>query len=109
MTIYDEIQAAREAAHAKHGAQSIEGIVPKDSRWLSILVEEVGEVAHELTYDATGDLRKELIQVAAVAAAWVDAIDRDAAHRDVCGHLICPVCRDEFACCTHEWPKDVPR
>jgi NTP pyrophosphatase (non-canonical NTP hydrolase) len=46
-------------------------------------MEEVGEVAHELTYDAGAfahrhaNLRKELIQVAAMACAWVDAIDRD--------------------------------
>lgn len=76
---YDEIQATRDAAHAKHGENSIEGIDARDPRWLSILVEEVGEVAHELTYDATGDLRAELLQVAAVAAAWVDAIDLAAA------------------------------
>lgn len=72
--IYSEVQAARDAAHAKHGDNGI-GSLPGDSpRWLSILVEEVGEVAHELTYDSDGDLRKELIQVAAVATAWADAL-----------------------------------
>lgn len=45
---------------------------------LPILMEEVGEVANALTYDGPRDsaavLRDELIQVAAVAAAWADSI-----------------------------------
>jgi NTP pyrophosphatase (non-canonical NTP hydrolase) len=83
-----EVRAARRAAHAKHGENSIEALYGDDPRWLSILVEEVGEVAHEQTYDADhGDLapdqalRAELIDVLSVAHAWVDAIDRDAADR----------------------------
>lgn len=44
--------------------------------WLDILLEEVYEAAAE--EDST-KLRKELIQVAAVAVAWVEAIDRRAA------------------------------
>lgn len=75
-TVWQEVQAARAAAHAKHGANSIESVPGGDPRWLPILVEEVGEVAHEATYDATGDLRAELIDTLAVASAWVDAIDR---------------------------------
>ena len=57
---------------------------------LSVLVEEVGEVSHEVN-EAIGrqptnrkeaalrraDLRKELVQVAAVCVAWVEAIDRE--------------------------------
>lgn len=56
---------------------------------LAILVEEVGEVAQqvltqpgeELSNDTQGaleELRSELIQVAAVAVAWVEGIDRAA-------------------------------
>lgn len=51
---------------------------------LAILLEEVGEVAHELTeaMNATGfmeeadidKLRTELVQVAAVAVAWVESL-----------------------------------
>lgn len=42
----------------------------------SVLVEEVGEVARALNDNETpGELRTELIQVAAVAVAWVEAID----------------------------------
>lgn len=70
------INAAREAAHAKHGDQSIEAIPATDPRWLAVLVEEVGEVAHALTYDATGGpqaVAAELLDVLAVAGAWLDA------------------------------------
>jgi hypothetical protein len=49
---------------------------------LAILVEEVGEVARELC-DARADgrepgtnLRVELVQVAAVALAWIEGLDR---------------------------------
>lgn len=73
-----QVERARIAAHEKHGANSIEAIVPEDPRWLSILIEEVGEAAHELTYDSGGtlaSLRAELIDVITVATAWVAAID----------------------------------
>lgn len=76
--VYRAIQLAREAAHAKHGPDSIEGQPADSPKWLAILTEEVGEVAHELTYDAEGgDILHELIQVAAVASAWADAIMRE--------------------------------
>lgn len=41
--------------------------------WRDILLEEVAE---SLAEDNPGELREELIQVAAVAVAWVEAIDR---------------------------------
>jgi NTP pyrophosphatase (non-canonical NTP hydrolase) len=44
-----------------------------DGERLAVLVEEVGEVARAMN-DGKG-LREELIQVAAVAVAWVEAID----------------------------------
>lgn len=44
--------------------------------WRHILEEEVAEVFAE---SDAGKLRTELLQVAAVAAAWVEAIDRRAA------------------------------
>ena len=43
MRVFDEVKSARVAAHEKHGENSIEGIAGGDPRWLSILVEEVGE------------------------------------------------------------------
>lgn len=45
---------------------------------LAVLMEEVGEVAKEvLEYpaDTNYDLRKELVQVAAVAIAWLESMD----------------------------------
>lgn len=78
--VSQEILRARERAHAKHGPNSIEAIPANSPRWLSILTEELGEAAHELTYDSGGDLqslRRELIDLAAVATAWIEAIDHD--------------------------------
>jgi hypothetical protein len=80
-----EVWEARYRAHAKHGANSIEGVAADSPAWLSILVEEVGELAHELTYDSGGDratLRRELIDVAAVVSAWIDALDNAAAAKE---------------------------
>lgn len=70
------VNGRREAADAKHGDNSIEAIPAGDPRWLAILVEEVGEVAHALTYDADAlatDLADELLDVMAVCGAWLDA------------------------------------
>lgn len=99
MSVYEEVRAARASAQAKHGPNGIEGIRAADHGWLAILTEEVGEVAHELTYDATGDLRAELVQVAAVATAWVDAIDRDAGRVNALGHRVCEGCGEEVVWC----------
>ncbi len=41
--------------------------------WAAILMEEVGEA---LKTSSVEDLRAELVQIAAVAVAWVEAIDR---------------------------------
>lgn len=78
--VWTDILNARRKAYQKHGANSIEAIPASDPRWLSILMEEVGEAAHELTYDSggtTASLRAELIDVLSVASAWVDAIDAE--------------------------------
>ncbi|MCK5601615.1 hypothetical protein KAR91_07100 [Candidatus Pacearchaeota archaeon] len=44
--------------------------------WQTILTEEVGEVAHEVLAGVghTNNLKDELIQVAAVAVAWLEVI-----------------------------------
>ena len=44
--------------------------------WDRILLEEVAEAMDECTTGNTVALRAELVQVAAVAAAWVECIDR---------------------------------
>lgn len=92
--IYDEVRAERIRAHAKHGRTSMEETDPLDLMRLAILMEEVGEVAEEFNEhrhkaadeEAMGVmpfereqhlrawLRKELIQVAAMATAWADVL-----------------------------------
>jgi hypothetical protein len=75
------IQAEATRAYLLHGEHSM--LSPNaDERRLAILTEEVGEVAHELN-DAVIEGRsvdrdklvKELIQVGAMAASWVEAIE----------------------------------
>jgi hypothetical protein len=71
------IQAEAARAHVLHGENSMSGAGHTPHARLAILVEEVGEVAHELTYDQ-GDrdnLVRELIQVAAMAASWAEQLE----------------------------------
>lgn len=71
-----EVAAEAARAHAKHGARSILDPQAPDSARLPVLVEEVGEVARAMLEGAdAGHLRAELLQVAAVALTWVEAID----------------------------------
>jgi NTP pyrophosphatase (non-canonical NTP hydrolase) len=93
---YDSVHAERIRAHTKHGSfgDSMEQKEWTDPAWLSVLVEEVGEVARELCdhrhrQDANPEadrdayaehrerMREELVQVAAMAVAWIDSIDND--------------------------------
>jgi NTP pyrophosphatase (non-canonical NTP hydrolase) len=48
--------------------------------WLTILAEEVGEVAKAILLEDTKNYREELIQVAAVALAAIESLD--AQHAD---------------------------
>jgi hypothetical protein len=78
------IQAEATRAHLRHGEHSMLGENCSSGDRLAILVEEVGEVAQELTYDHGGgqrrdELVKELIQVAAMAASWVEFLEGGAA------------------------------
>lgn len=81
--VYAEIHAERVRAHEKHGPTSMERLDIDDGIRLAVLTEEVGEVARclnearhdgSLTNIAACGLRAELIQVAAMAAAWADAV-----------------------------------
>ena len=82
-TVYDEVRAERERAHRKHGDTSMESQPILSHRRASILTEEVGEVAkilndveHGLDFgSAAPALRAELIQVAAMAVAWAEAVE----------------------------------
>jgi hypothetical protein len=75
------IQAEATRAHLRHGEHSM--LAPKtDDRRIAILAEEVGEVARELNDAAIegrpvdrDKLVKELIQSAAMAASWVEALE----------------------------------
>lgn len=74
------VNRARELAHEKHGVDSIEAVAADDPRWVAILGEEYGEVCHALTYDSGAsvqDLADELVDIMAVAGAWLDAIRVD--------------------------------
>lgn len=51
-----------------------EAVRTKAANWAVILVEEVAEAVAAIGNDQ--DLRDELVQVAAVAVAWIEAIDR---------------------------------
>jgi len=52
----------------------------EDALWLAILVEEVGEVAHDMQgvrgCDPWAMAERELVQVAAVCIAWLECIER---------------------------------
>lgn len=100
MSIYDEIRAERDRAHAKHGETSMES-APVDEMYRSVILgEEVDEVAETVwllwsaalnakfsyvekamndgRHDGAVDqatLRRELVQVATMAAAWADRIE----------------------------------
>lgn len=86
--LYTDVHRERIRAHAKHdgNSDSMERIEWDDPAWLPVLVEEAGEVARELCeirhrgYISDSDmirLREELVQLAAMACAWIDAIDND--------------------------------
>jgi NTP pyrophosphatase (non-canonical NTP hydrolase) len=90
--IWIDVATERERAHRKHGDTSMESLPVTDMTRLSVLVEEVGEVAREFNEAVlrtpTGllpqaereqsldlaALRAELVQVAAMAGAWADAL-----------------------------------
>jgi NTP pyrophosphatase (non-canonical NTP hydrolase) len=64
-------------AKAKHSEHTLDGALATDLTRLAALVEEVGESAEAMTYDA-GEramaLKKELIQVANVALTWASIL-----------------------------------
>lgn len=78
---YADIHRERIRAHAKHSAsgESIEQLPAAHHIWLAVLTEELGEVANAIIEHGAyaPEVRAELVQVAAVASAWVDAFDRD--------------------------------
>ena len=77
------------ALHAVRGAREAQDVMKLEGRFeftcaddelsdderLTILVEEDGEVARAIHQRLPGELRAELIQVAAVALAWIENTD----------------------------------
>lgn len=70
--VLDQVYTERRNQDAKWGSDR----PLADTPWLAILMEEVGEVATEtFSSGSLQHLREELIQVAAVAVAWIESID----------------------------------
>lgn len=103
MSIYTEIQTERERQIAKFGDQShVPSFTfqPADTgircletaylaraacedafkkgygSYLHILTEEVAEAGDEARAGSSAELRKELVQVAAVCVAWIEKLDK---------------------------------
>lgn len=84
---YHDVHRERIRAHEKHRDKpggSMEMKRHDSPDWLPVLVEEVGEVSRVLCDYRHGlldserrdaELRAELVQVAAMAVAWLEAID----------------------------------
>ena len=76
-TLFIQISAERERQFSKWGHNRNN---QSDFVWSAILTEECGEVARECLeqvytpFVRSTDLKQELIQVAAVAVAWLEAI-----------------------------------
>ena len=88
-TVLEQIADERQRQHDKWGEQNHQEPV-----WATILGEEYGEACHasldyyleasergSVTGRLIGSLRSELIQVAAVAVAWIECIDRNTGER----------------------------
>ena len=74
------IDAERDRQEAKFPGQSCAGGLLSDTRKFLVLAEEVGEVAKALLGGDHRDVRDELVQVAAVAVAWLEHLtDSDGA------------------------------
>ena len=70
--IYNEIYRERIRQDKKWGEQNHDTF-----KWLSILMEEVGEASKGAVEYNYREYRKELIQVAAVAIAMIECLDRN--------------------------------
>lgn len=69
--VLKDIERERDRQVEKWGVQRHD-----DARWLMILMEELGEASKDiLEKRPTEDIRKELVQCAAVLTAWIEAID----------------------------------
>jgi NTP pyrophosphatase (non-canonical NTP hydrolase) len=73
---FSAINAEFISAQVKHKGRTPMSPEMTDGERLAILVEEVGEVAKAMTHDGDrSGLVKELIQVCAMSAAWIEYQD----------------------------------
>ena len=87
--VYMEVAQARLATHASHGSTSVECLAAQDRLWQQVytfLAEDIVGTLTSIELQNVGlpalpgaheQLRKELIAMAALACAWIDALDRD--------------------------------
>lgn len=71
--VLGEVVAERECQDKTWGVQDHNEFV-----WLTILMEELGEASESALEDESSQYRQELVQVAAVAVAAIEAYDRKA-------------------------------
>lgn len=69
--VLTDVDVERDCQEAKWGEQNNSALM-----WITILVEEVGEAAKEAFEADLQKMRAELVQVAAVAVAAIECIDR---------------------------------
>jgi hypothetical protein len=69
--VYLAIDEERDKQDDKWG----EGRKMPNEVWATILAEEVGEAAQASLKDEEMPLRREIIQIAAVAIAWIEALE----------------------------------
>lgn len=70
-TIKEAVDLERYYQDQKWGIQNHE-----DQKWLTILTEEIGEVAKAILEQKPNEVKEELVQVTAVCVAWLEAIER---------------------------------
>ena len=75
--IFDRISYERENQDLKWGDRSISENRLPYTMWITILSEEVGEAAKEVLEKNKENLKKEILQVAAVAVAILEVLEND--------------------------------
>ena len=73
LRILTDILIEREKQDEKWGIQNY-----GSDHWLTILTEEVGEVARAILKDADLEIQEELVHVITVGIAWLECIERTA-------------------------------
>lgn len=73
-SVLNEVETERWRQEGKWGEQNHDSPL-----YLTIMVEEVGEVAKAILEHRRQEVRAELVQVAAVAVAMIECIDRNPA------------------------------